>query len=749
MRFRDKGTELFKIQVVNLFKSALLLALLTVSFSSYCQIEILNFEEYTQDRQKSVDLGNYFSEFDVYQLDLDELVARLNQDFGPVEVELRVGGERVFPLLIEPSEVTRKPYVLQLATPEGTQSEMRRRNVAFRGKVSGEPNSHVRLTIDENFLYGYVEIGEDRWFVEPVRFFTGESEDLFVWYHVENVVEVFGENMCASMELEENQRNLIPNMWLRNRDADEPVSRAMGNCYELDIAIASDWLMYDKYNQSTTEVENRNIGVLNNVQGNYEGEFNDDIIFNIATQYISTCNTCDPWTGSNEAGALLSSFRSWGNSGNFGVTFGVASLWTARNFNGGTLGVAYIGGVCNNSRYNVNEDFTSNAQLLRVLQAHELGHNFNALHDAQGSPYIMAPNVSTSTTWSSTSINAISSFIQNLSNVPNCMDDCSDPVPPDPDFYFTADQVCPGSEVYFYDQSTNNANSWDWSFPGGTPSFSAEMNPVVTYSSPGVYDVILTVGNNHGTNSITMSGAIEVTEFDGIEVVLYDDFENGLGDWEVDNPDGLTTWVQTAISHMPIGETGIGINNFQYGNIGQKDAVISQEMDLSGRTEVFLEVEYAHRRRNAQQRDSLNIYLSTNGGQSFDHKVFADAEGGSGNFATAPDQNQFFTPANDEEWCTDGSFGSDCIFLDLSAFAGEESVKLRIENVTDNGNNTFINRVNLYSSCQITSPPDPLFSATPDFGCADLQVLFEDFSTNFPKGTKSCSNDSRIPSPNR
>jgi len=731
MNFRDKGNEVLRILSSQFLRFTIITAFLTVSYSAYCQSFTLSSDGTAVERDEQSNLGDFFSSYDLYQLDLDALVDHLKGRPDFTELDLRFGDEKEITLFLETAEVARNPYILQQATPEGVQSEMRTRNVAFKGHVMGEPRSHVRLTIDHNFIYGYIEIGEDRWFIEPKRFFAGESENIFVWYHTDDAIHTFKDNHCASMTLEENQQNLIPNMWLRNDNSNQTLGRGEG-CYEIEIAIASDWLMYNDYNQSTSEVENRNIGVLNNVQGNYEGEFDDDLIFVIATQFISTCSSCDPWSGSTNPGTLLSSFRSWGNSGGFGVSYGVASLWTGRNFNGGTLGMAYIGGACNSSRYNINQDFTSNAELLRVLLAHELGHNFNAQHDASGAPFIMAPAVSTATNWSSTSINTISSFIEFLSNQSNCLEECGDPIPPDPDFFYTADQVCPGGEVYFYDQSSNNPNSWNWFFPGGFPETSTERNPVVTYSTPGVYDVILTVGNNHGDITLTINGAVEVNDFDGVEVVLYDDFEDGLGNWDVENPSGGNTWVQTAVSHMPIGQTGMGINNFQNGNVGEKDAVISEVMDFSGRVEIYLEVEYAHRRRNAQRQDSLNIYLSTNGGQTFDHKIFADAENGSGNFATAPDQNQFFTPGEDDEWCTDGNFGSGCISLDLSSFSGEESVVLRIENVNDNGNNTFINRVNLYSSCEITTPPEPFFTATPNFGCVDLEVQFEDFSTDFP-----------------
>lgn len=62
-------------------------------------------------------------------------------------------------------------------------------------------------------------------------------------------------------------------------------------------------------------------------------------------------------------------------------------------------------------------------------------------------------------------------------------------------------QVCHGGQVQYFDQSTGNPTEWEWTFYGGSPSTSTEQNPMVTYPSPGNYDVSLTVTN--GTNSST------------------------------------------------------------------------------------------------------------------------------------------------------------------------------------------------------------------------------------------------------
>ena len=48
-------------------------------------------------------------------------------------------------------------------------------------------------------------------------------------------------------------------------------------------------------------------------------------------------------------------------------------------------------------------------------------------------------------------------------------------------------------QVSFTDESTNNPTSRKWTFEGGDPSSSTEKSPIVTYNTPGQYQVTLTV----------------------------------------------------------------------------------------------------------------------------------------------------------------------------------------------------------------------------------------------------------------
>lgn len=85
------------------------------------------------------------------------------------------------------------------------------------------------------------------------------------------------------------------------------------------------------------------------------------------------------------------------------------------------------------------------------------------------------------------------------------------PQPPVADFSGTPTTVTVGGSVNFTDLSSNNPTSWAWSFAGGTPSTSSVQNPAVTYDTEGTYEVSLTVTNNEGSDTKTVSNYITVT----------------------------------------------------------------------------------------------------------------------------------------------------------------------------------------------------------------------------------------------
>jgi PKD repeat protein len=76
---------------------------------------------------------------------------------------------------------------------------------------------------------------------------------------------------------------------------------------------------------------------------------------------------------------------------------------------------------------------------------------------------------------------------------------------------FTApSNICPGTCIDFTNSSLN-ATSYIWNFPGGNPSVSADANPTgICYFNPGNYDVTLIAVNANGTDTLTLTNYISV-----------------------------------------------------------------------------------------------------------------------------------------------------------------------------------------------------------------------------------------------
>lgn len=75
----------------------------------------------------------------------------------------------------------------------------------------------------------------------------------------------------------------------------------------------------------------------------------------------------------------------------------------------------------------------------------------------------------------------------------------------------TSVDVMTGETLRFADASTGKPTTWQWNFPGGTPSESTEQYPTVYYTRDGSYDVSLTVGDGTTTSTKTMTGFVNVT----------------------------------------------------------------------------------------------------------------------------------------------------------------------------------------------------------------------------------------------
>lgn len=154
--------------------------------------------------------------------------------------------------------------------------------------------------------------------------------------------------------------------------------------------------------------------VLNGVDAIYQVQLG--VRFSVTFQHTWTANN-DPYS-SADPGVLLNEFRTyWNQTYANSQTYDLAHLWTGRDIANNVIGIAFTNAVCSSYKYGLSQNYTQSSYNV-PLAAHEIGHNFNALHDANCSTgsWIMCPSLIPNVqSFSPTSITAINNFISAIS----------------------------------------------------------------------------------------------------------------------------------------------------------------------------------------------------------------------------------------------------------------------------------------------------------------------------------------------
>ena len=178
--------------------------------------------------------------------------------------------------------------------------------------------------------------------------------------------------------------------------------------------------------------------------------------------------------------------------------------------------------------------------------------------------------------------------------------------------------VCAGDDLVFTDDSYSNISSWNWSFQGGSPSSTTFQNPQVNYANPGQYDVTLTVTDVFGNSvSQTFPDYITVLGSPGNALPISEGFENTIlpnSDWFIENSGGPGFAISSQAAFS--GSKSLKLNNSAGSNL-DKDAFVSSTIDLENITAASLTFKYAFAKISPSNSDFLQIFASSNCGESW------------------------------------------------------------------------------------------------------------------------------------
>ena len=449
-------------------------------------------------QQPIAEISKNFKDYSLFKLNPRTFYASLQSGSGTISLSLE--GKLVTVSYVS-NTVVGDDYKVYAADDNG-QHLVKSTIKTYEGRLLEDPSATVAITADENFFSMTVQKGDTYYYIEPADMMAKQAKGLYILYKNKDYIGT-AKFACTMEDAKHAEQEVVAS------------ARGAGACLRVEWGIAADFSMYTKYMNSIPNVEARTVSIYNLAQVNYKNVFNNDFEFKIIKQVVATTTGAINVSASTDIQVVLTSFNTWVDAGNLNFNNGkpdLASFWSDRDYDGSAVGLAYIAATCGTARTQVIQDFSTNSDQLRNTVAHETGHNFTMDHDASGSPFIMAPVVSTATGWSTASISALNTYVASvLSGGSNCLSSCSVPgQPPVANFFTTTSAVCAGGKVTFIDDSTNDPTSWGWTFAGGTPAVSALEDVTVTYNTVGVYDVTHTATNANGPNSITKKNVVRV-----------------------------------------------------------------------------------------------------------------------------------------------------------------------------------------------------------------------------------------------
>ncbi len=299
---------------------------------------------------------------------------------------------------------------------------------------------------------------------------------------------------------------------------------------------------------------------------------------------------------------------------------------------------------------------------------------------------------------------------------------------PTADFASTVQQVCEGGTITYNDISWGgDATSWDWTFPGGTPSTSTEQNPTITYNTAGTYSATLTASNNTGSDSFTRTNYVNVSGDAMFNAQFYSEgFESASGfssDWTIVNYATAYTWDRNT-SYKYSGAASVRMNNYS-NTVGEVDDLISPSYNLGMVTDPTMTFNYAFAQRTTDNTDRLRVQVSTNCGETWATRwVSSNAALG-----TVTAQNGPLYPTSLSQWKE--------VEVSLPTnVAASDNVRFKFEFTCGGGNFLYIDDINITGSVGISEAQEAGISIYPNPASSLLNI-------QLPNGIKNSKSEIR------
>uniref|UniRef100_A0A1L8D666 Snake venom metalloproteinase n=1 Tax=Bothrops atrox TaxID=8725 RepID=A0A1L8D666_BOTAT len=309
-----------------------------------------------------------------------------------MQYEFKVNGEPVVLHLKKNKELFSENYSETHYSPDGreiTTYPPVEEHCYYHGRIENDADSTASIS-SCNGLKGHFKLQGEMYLIEPLELSDSEAHAVFKFENVEKEDEA--PKMCG---VTQNWESYEPIKKVSQSNL-TPEQRRYNSYKYVELFIVVDQGMVTKNNGNLDKITTKIYEIVNILNEIYR-------YLNIRIALVGT----DIWSNGDlinvesAANVTLDSFGTWRETVLLNrKSHDNAQLLTAIDFNGPTIGIAYIASMCE-LKHSVGAimDYSPISFVVAVIMAHEMGHNLGINHDTGscscgGYSCIMAPAIS-------------------------------------------------------------------------------------------------------------------------------------------------------------------------------------------------------------------------------------------------------------------------------------------------------------------------------------------------------------------
>jgi len=287
----------------------------------------------------------------------------------------------------------------------------------YRGRVNGAAGSWARVSIVDDKIKGMLWDGAELYVIETVAELHGSlptdtpaDPDATAIFRLNDVVMAPGAASCGSdtTTMVASKGSDTYNSMLAELKGSPTIMQAVGATKRLDISALGDGLFMTRFNNEALAREEI-LQRLNYVDGIFSSQLGIEI-------GVASIDIGDSLSATTSASSLLSELGDLRKRSPHLNARGLTHLFTGRDLDGKTAGIAFVGSVCDR-QYGAGLTESSNTRWVEsLIAAHEIAHSLGAPHDGDAgqacsstpsSQFLMAPAINGNDKFSACSLSVM------------------------------------------------------------------------------------------------------------------------------------------------------------------------------------------------------------------------------------------------------------------------------------------------------------------------------------------------------